>query len=241
MSELIWWRPYRTVEDVDVLAIDLSSNREREAFALGIVDRGEMERYKKFLVDGARRQFLLSRAAVRVLLADRLGCAPTELAFEAGENGKPHAMVNQKPAPISFNLSHSGIFGLLAISPVRVVGVDVEGRRDRVDLDGVARQVFAAGERDALSRLKQLEKRDFFFRLWTLKEALIKARGTGFQYNPARFAVPDDVLAGADRGVFAFAEEGEPRWELFDLGCKDFAAALAVALPDNPSPNACLT
>jgi len=158
MSELTWWRPYRAVEDVDVLAVDLSSSREREAFALGLIDRGEMERYKKFLVDGARRQFLLSRAAVRVVLADRLGCAPTELAFEAGENGKPHALLNQKPAPISFNVSHSGIFGLLAISPARVVGVDVEERRDRIDLDGVAKQVFAASEKDSLARLEQSEK-----------------------------------------------------------------------------------
>lgn len=228
--DLTWWRPFRTIDDVDVLAVDLSFDREREAVALRLLDRGELARHEAFLVDGARRRFLLSRGAIRLLLADRLGCSPAQLAFAGSKNGKPYAVLDGTQVPISFNLSHSGNFGLIALSPSRSVGIDVEERRDRIDLDGVARQVFAATERDALARLDRVEKRDLFFRLWTLKEALIKAKGTGFHYDPSRFAVPQGVLAGSDNGLFGFAEEGEPKWRLYDLGCESFAAALAVAL-----------
>lgn len=224
-----WWRSFRTLEDVDVFVVDLSADREREAIAFRLLDQDEASRCERYLVDGARRQFLLSRGAVRLLLADRLGCSPGKVTFRTGRNGKPDVVLDGVRTPIYFNLSHSGTSGLIAVSPSRSVGVDVEERRDRIDLDGVAKRVFSESERAALLRLMQPEKTQLFFRLWTLKEALIKAKGTGFSYNPAGFAVPQAVLGGADQGLFGFPEEGEPKWVLFDLGCEAFAAALAVS------------
>ena len=70
-----------------------------------------------------------------------------------------------------------------------------------------------------------------FYRLWSLKEALIKALGTGFSLNPTRFEVPGPVLDGARSSDFRFPHSPESRWRLHDLGEPRFAAALAWRLP----------
>ena len=131
------------------------------------------------------------------------------------------------PAPVSFNLSHSGDDALIALTGSRSVGIDLEQRRPQVDFDSVAAGVFGAGERALLAGLSGRDKPDLFYRLWTCKEALIKAKGTGFSYDPACFEVPDAILAGAKSARFGFPDEKSQRWLLTDLGSDTYAAALA--------------
>jgi 4'-phosphopantetheinyl transferase len=59
------------------------------------------------------------------------------------------------------------------------VGVDVERVDRRVDEADIAGRFFAARESSALARLDGAARRERFFDLWTLKEALVKALGVG--------------------------------------------------------------
>jgi 4'-phosphopantetheinyl transferase len=223
-----WWRHLTRIEDVTIFAVELTADPARERRALDLLDATEEARYRRFRVDGARRQFLLSRAALRLLLSDVLSTDPGALAFPVLEHGKPYATIAGRPAPIAFNLSHSGDDALIALTPGRTVGVDIEHRRTNVDLDGVGSRVFGPSERQALSASRGEAKLGLFYRLWTFKEALIKARGTGFSYDPVRFEVPAEVLHGASSGHFGFPDDAaSPTWVLTDLGCDGYAAAVA--------------
>ena len=226
-AEPRWWRPFRSIDGIEIFAIDLSKNPSCESVALGLLDGDEAARYHRFKVEGARRQFLLCRGALRILLGDRLGRPPERLIFASGTHGKPHLVVDGQPASISFNVSHSGDDGLIAITGSGSLGVDLEQRRPLSDLDGVATRVFGNNERDALSGLAGDDKLAFFHRLWTCKEALIKAKGTGFSYDPIRFEVPAPILEGGRSAMFGFPEEVTSAWVLTDLGTPQFAAALA--------------
>lgn len=226
-AERRWWKSFRTIDDIEIFAVDLSKNPTCEAAARDLLDEGEAARYHRFKVEGARRQFLLCRGGLRILLGERLNRPPDRLTFESGEFGKPHALIDGKPAPISFNVSHSGDDGLISIARSRSLGVDLEQRRPLTDLDGIAARVFGRSERDALSGLAGREKLAFFHKLWTCKEALIKAKGTGFSYDPIRFQVPDAILAGGRTAMFGFPEDETSAWVLTDLGTEQFAAALA--------------
>ena len=62
------------------------------------------------------------------------------------------------------------------------------------------------------------------------KEALIKAKGTGFACPPSGFAVPDTLREGAHSAPFTFPGE-TARWLLTDLSEGSYVAALACALP----------
>ena len=65
---------------------------------------------------GARRRFVLCRGALRAILCGDLGCENERLTFGERRYGKPFALVDAMPAQISFNVSHSGRHGLIAVA-----------------------------------------------------------------------------------------------------------------------------
>lgn len=83
-----------------------------------------------------------------------------------------------------FNLSHSGEMALCALHE-REVGVDVE--RVRPVEDSLARRVMSDAEYEAY--LAATDKTDFFFRVWTMKEAYIKFLGEGLRRDLRSFSV----------------------------------------------------
>ena len=226
-----WWSPWREVEGVVVLHVDLRPDAEREAFAFGLLDDAEKARWRRFVVDRARRQLALCRAALRIELSERLGCSNRELAFDYLEHGKPVAKVKGRRAPGGFNVSHSGRHGLIAFAEQDWLGVDVEERIPKRDLDGIGARVYGRSEREMLRAAVGTQKVHLFFRLWSMKEALIKALGTGFSLNPSRFEVPEPMLRGVRSGAFRFPHAPAKAWRLHDLGEPRFAAALAYRLP----------
>ena len=222
-----WFHTFREIDDILVIHVDLTPHEEREAHAFSWLDEGEQERRRRYRYDRPRREFTLCRAALRSILCCRLGCGNERLAFGASEHGKPFALVDGIAAPVSFNVSHSGKHGLVALAPQGRLGVDVEERVDRLDLDGISEFVFGPDEQADFASAHGRKKFHLFFTLWTLKEALIKALGTGFSLDPARFEVPQAIRRGAKKGMFRFPWMPKVEWRLENLENADFAAAIA--------------
>ena len=216
-----------------ILHVDLAPHADREARAFALLDAEETRRARRFVVEPPRRRFVLCRAALRVNLCQHLGCRNERLSFSTLEHGKPVAEVNRQRAPIGFNLSHSGGHGLIAIAADHEqLGIDVERRKPGRNFEGIGRRVYGPAEREWLARHEGPRKAAFFYRLWTLKEALIKALGTGFTLNPATFEVPEPMLHGERGGRFQFPHQPDDNWRLLDLGEPRFAAALAYRLQE---------
>ena len=187
----------------------------------------ERTRARKFVHQGARRRYVLCRAALRVALCAELGCDNERLSFGEGEHGKPFALVDDMPAEISFNLSHGGRHGLIAIAPAGRVGVDVEERAHRRDFDSLIEEVFTPNEQAELNGMRGCRRIALFYKLWTIKEALIKALGTGFSLDPATFEAPAMMRHGARTAVFRFPHIPATQWQLEYIGNEDFAATIA--------------
>ena len=226
-----WWRSYREAVDSQVFHVDLTPNTTREAAALKCLDDAESARSRRFLAERPRRQYVLSRAALRALLCERLGCRNDALSFAVSRLGKPRALVDGKGVNIGFNVSHSGEHGLIALADNGRVGVDVEERIVRHDIDGPLKTVFAPAERRALESARGEAKVRLFFRLWTLKEAIIKALGTGFTLETSDFQVPGAMLDGASAGNVRLPHIPEITWRLHSVGNALFEAATAQELP----------
>ena len=231
-----WWSPWRESEGAIVLHVDLTPDPDREAEAVSLLDRAETERLRGFLSQRARREFALCRAALRVSLSERLGCADRDLSFDRLEHGKPVARVAGQPVDAGFNVSHSGRHGLIAIGGHGCLGVDVEERVPRRDLAGIGSLVYGPAERRLLGNAAGRERVHLFYRLWSMKEALIKALGTGFSLSPTGFQIPAPMLRGARSGAFRFPHLPSQTWRLLDLGEPRFAAALAYRLPSFSEP-----
>ena len=236
-AERTWWGPFRVVDGVApadrvrVIHVDLAPHAQREAEAFRWLDPSEKERLRRFRIDRPRREFALCRAALRANLCHLLGCANERLSFGFGEHGKPFALVAGEATSTGFNLSHSAGHGLIAFAAQersrKRIGVDAEVRRPDRDFDGIGERVFGVTERAALAAARGEEKARLFYRLWALKEALIKALGTGFSLNPSRFEVPPAMIRETDSGVFRFPHLPADRWRLECLDDDRFAAALA--------------
>jgi 4'-phosphopantetheinyl transferase len=109
-----------------------------------------------------------------MVLADSTSVAPSDLEFRFGEHGKPY-LTDGGPF---FNASDSGDFVVIALATAEV-GVDIElvrtlGRRERL-----AQRVCTDREVEMLARAPDEERSTLLLRLWTCKEAALKAIGTG--------------------------------------------------------------
>jgi 4'-phosphopantetheinyl transferase len=226
-SAAAWWRPFKTVETAKVVYVDLSEDATHEAAISGWLSGCEQERCQRFLFDGPRRRFALCRAALRAILCSWLGCENEQLTFETSEHGKPIALVDGVAAPVSFNVSHSGEHGLIAIAPEGRLGVDVEERVAHRNMDLLIDGVFGPSEQAELALTRGYDKTHLFFRLWTIKEALIKALGTGFALDPSTFEVPSEMFIGEMKFAMKLPPAPEVTWQVEDLGNERFAAAIA--------------
>ena len=225
-----WWRPVTRIADGVIIHVDLTCRTARVAKALEWLDETEQARWRRYRYDRPRHEFALCRAALRALLCRQLDCRNDELAFETSPHGKPSATVCGARAPVSFNVSHSGAHGLIALVGRGRVGVDVEERVARHDPDGPIRDVFSPAEQKELAAACGAHKVDLFFTMWTMKEALIKALGVGLSLDTSGFEIPPEMRRGARTGVFRFPHDPAVGWRLDNLGTPFYAAAVAVEL-----------
>ena len=225
-----WFQNYLEIDDVTVVHVDLTPHKEREAYAYEWLDKEEQFRWNRFRFDRPKREFALCRAVLRLGICNRLGCRNDQLTFGFTKYGKPFGLVDGKPAPIKFNISHGGKHGLIAYAQHGRLGVDVEERTDRVDLDGLSATVFGPDEQAEFALTQGEEKIHFFFSLWTLKEAMIKALGLGFAQDPSKFQIPLSMQSGARESIFQFPNMRNTIWKLKNLSNSDFAAAIVHEL-----------
>ena len=212
-----------------IVHLCLMPNTAFESEALRWLDSSELERRSRFVHPRPRRQFTLCRGVLRLLACRQLCCRNEELSFASSEFGKPYALVDGERAKIAFNISHSGGHGMIAMTPDDCIGIgiDVEERSTDRDLDFCIRSLFAARERRLLERMQGNQKVELFYRLWTLKEALVKATGEGLSRDTAKFEIPLSLMQGDKVSDFSFSETPSVRWRLENIGNEQYAAAIA--------------
>lgn len=197
---------------VTVWRIALDPARAPDAEALAELSEAERARAALFVTDALRNRWLTAHVAMRRILARELGVRPDEIVYGAGAAGKPF-IASPAGSGVEYSFSDSGDLALLAVGRGGALGVDVEAYRAISDLEGVAERFFAPEERVALFSLPESERRGGFHRLWTRKEAYIKAIGTGLGHALDRFVVTidrDDVRFISIDGDLDAAK----RWEL---------------------------
>ncbi|WP_405404009.1 4'-phosphopantetheinyl transferase family protein [Streptomyces sp. NBC_01104] len=188
----------------------------------------ETERRRSFAGDLARSRFTVSHGAVRLLLGHRLGVPPRAVRLRSGIWGKPEALAPRgRPAPC-FSLTHSRGHALFALTGRRAVGIDLEYHEGR-STTALAARHFPAAEGAAVRR-RGPHGGPLFVRLWTRKEACVKAVGARLAEG---LALP---TAGTGPGLLVSDPAGRlpGPWRVRDLtapaGC-GAAVALAGAAP----------
>lgn len=194
-----------------------------------VLDAEERRRAEAFRRDGDRALFAAAHWLARTMLAEATGVAPAALRFARDPGGKPR-LTGQQAAP-DFSLTHTRGLVACAIARDAAIGIDAE-YIDRQGWTGaVASTFFAAAEVRQIEAAAGQARIDLFYRLWTLKEAVVKATGAGIAQPFDGFAV--DLAPPAPRLVIG-AAENPAIWSLSDwLPTPDHRLAMALRHADD--------
>lgn len=208
--------------DLHVWRIELERDAEEVLRLEPLLTQTERDRAARFRFERDRRRYLAAHAILRKLLAEYLPDAAAPIEFHYGPEGKP-SIPGQE---LRFNLSHSGERALAAFTLGREVGVDIERVRETVHDEKIAERFFSASEAAALQALPESERDYAFFRIWTRKEAYVKARGGGLTIPLNSF----DVSLDSSNAELLRAPDRE-RWRMFHLEAGPGYCAAAVVEP----------
>ncbi|MEB6667806.1 4'-phosphopantetheinyl transferase superfamily protein [Acinetobacter vivianii] len=131
-------------------------------------DLRSFNHYKKQQIQARRNQ----------LLAQQLNCCVDKLIFAKHEHGKPFLSSHS----LHFNHSHSQQYYALAMSErVQDIGIDVEELDRKVRYDALAQHAFHPEEYHIWQQ--QDQNLEYWFKVWTTKEAILKASGLGIRLD----------------------------------------------------------
>ncbi len=210
-----------------------SASLEQPAYSMAefflLLSSDEKERSNRFYFEKDRNRFIAGRAILRTLLGNYLKMEPAQIKFNYGVYGKPALETRHNQGDLQFNLSHSNDEAAYIFNWDQPVGIDVEYMRPMMDMDDVALQFFTPNEYSFIQSLPKDQKQEFFFKLWTCKEAFLKANGSGLTVPINQVEVLLTTEGIASLTSIGSDQEIAPNWrlELFAF-IKDYQASFAI-------------
>jgi 4'-phosphopantetheinyl transferase len=149
--------------------------------SLAILTEAERLRASRFRNPDDTHRWVSFRSQVRTILGRALDLDPSEVALTLSENGKP--LLEAPHNHLHFILSHTENLALLALSEDGPVGIDLEPlsrARDLLDCEST----FCHPEEIARLPIQPDLRARMLLEIWTSKEAVLKALGTGLMHPP---------------------------------------------------------
>lgn len=166
----------------------------------------------------ARVRYIINRAILRLILSNYLGIHPRQITLFYNSKGKPSLIPEINRINLHFNLSHKYDYTVYAFS-LGLVGVDLEKMGEKKGVLAIAKRFFTIQEYDYLGKLKPQDAIVEFFRLWTAKEAYLKAIGEG--------------IAGGLKSI-DLVTNSQPNWQVYNAFIKDeYLLSVALEKKDN--------
>jgi 4'-phosphopantetheinyl transferase len=158
---------------VHIYRLQLSANASAVPQALPLLSAEETVRARGYFHQRDTDRFILSGAALRLILSRYIDKPAKEIVFTIGENKKPFVRASTNT---QYNISHAGDWVVIGISN-EPVGVDVEMINPDYDYPAVLDVTFSPEE---IRHVKDsADPLNTFYLLWTRKEALVKATCKG--------------------------------------------------------------
>lgn len=196
---------------------------------VSLLSAGERDRAARFHRNADRRRYVAAHAFLRRTLAQYLSLPAEALDFVEGSAGKPALTQMPGEPDLRFSLAHCGEHALVVVALGREVGVDGELMNLDVDALALAEEVFPEAICTNLRALSGDARVRAFYRAWTRLEALLKACGAGFTYEPRQVELPlnacSPLQVDLTCGKAALAEQ----WTICDLVLPEGLAGAVAA------------
>ena len=168
-----------TSSEVHLWKMNLDLSREQVEKQYMILSEDEKKRANSFKFEIHKNRFIIARSTMKLILSRYLNLPPEKIKFKYNAYGKPQLVNELKSEGLEFNLSHSENLAIYGISRHHLVGVDLEYLRPMKEAEKLAERFFCSREFEAIKSLSIDKKEKAFFKLWTAKEAYLKAIGKG--------------------------------------------------------------
>jgi 4'-phosphopantetheinyl transferase len=233
-ENILWPAPPADVsldwDSVHVWAVSLQVSDDTLSRLATMLVSAERRRAESFHFDRDRNRFIAGRGMLRTLLGRYLHAQPEAIWLEYGPNGKPLLAGRFARSGLQFNLTHCEDLALLAVARGRVVGVDLERIRTLNGAQEMAAFFCSPRENAEFQSLPPGERDAAFFRIWTRKEAWLKATAKGIGQSLEKVEV--SFQAGEAARFIHLPEEAgtlASGWNLRELTpAPGFVAALAM-------------
>ncbi|HET9131206.1 MAG TPA: 4'-phosphopantetheinyl transferase superfamily protein [Terriglobia bacterium] len=202
--------PVLKSEDAHVWQFQTDISADQCAGFRNLLSKEENARADRFVFESDRLRFIGSHGRLRMILGSYCSTDPKELVFATGSHGKPFLM--EPSVPIQFNLSHSGNLAAIVVTSNIRCGIDIEKIRPEVSDRAIAERFFCKRENEWLQCLPEAQRIQGFYRLWSVKESILKADGKGLSI-PLSDIDTSDVLS-RNSSVVALSG-GNPRLSLW--------------------------
>lgn len=164
-----------------------------------LLTESELKRLDRMKDETRRSELEKSFKLRRAMAGTLVDCQPGDVVVATEASGAPYLAA---PIRQSLTLATKGSWTFVAVDEDGArIGSDVEIIRP-IDWQSMLRMVCSPPE--AAAFLAQHDNEDAaiadFFRLWTIKEAVLKATGEGFRAGPKNIQVPDALYAGMVHG-----------------------------------------
>ncbi len=151
------------------------------AAATAMLNSEEQQRANRFRAESDARRWSSFRAQMRRILGDSLGLEPLRVPLTLSDQGKP--LLSPPHDGLHFNLSHCAALGILGLCRDGPIGVDIESLDRGTDLPE-CESMFCHPVELAQLPENRLERARRLLEIWTAKEAILKALGTGLLHPP---------------------------------------------------------
>jgi 4'-phosphopantetheinyl transferase len=168
-------------QQVDIWLESLVASDDLVEEFYGLLSVTEQQRCDRFILPLVRSRSIVARGRLRVLLGQYLNLHPAKVPLTVGSQGKPQVR------GLEFNLSHSGDLVAYGFGSVPL-GIDIEQRRS-MDYGQLVERFFAEDEWQEWQQLPATAQAETFFQVWTVKEAYLKAIGTGLHRSLSTVSV----------------------------------------------------
>jgi 4'-phosphopantetheinyl transferase len=142
-----------------------------------LVSPEEIQKAAGFKKPGDTRRYILRHGMERIILGEYIHEDPEKIRFVKAKNGKPDLDTGGNFPDIQFSLSRTDEMVCLGITRKSKIGLDMVKINPRYPFSEIEQYLFAPGERRWVARTIPELRPMKFFRIWSLKEALLKATG----------------------------------------------------------------
>lgn len=171
---------------IHVWTVDLKGTPNWLDNEIKFLSEDELLRANRYRFEVHRNRFIASRSRLRQILSWYVDITPENLTFAYKEHKKP--ILSEPTSHLSFNISHSEDIALLAVTLNHAIGIDIEKNQSTYN-EAVAKRYFSSIEYAELMQLEETKRAAAFYRLWSRKEAIVKATGKGLSIPLSSFTV----------------------------------------------------